>query len=77
MEQQHQITGSNTGNGQLEIPESLKEVIDTDVLKPITGNATQENPLVLEVSEEATVQSIKDLIKGYEVTVTVIMHVNR
>lgn len=54
------------------IPQSIKDVIDPTVLKPIAGHATKSSPLQLEVSSDATVDSIKQLLKGYKVTATII-----
>lgn len=50
------------------IPEALKDVIDTTVMTPVSGDGTKETPLEIEISEQASVESIKKLVSGYKVT---------
>ena len=64
------------GNGENEtseynIPQSLKDSIDTTVITPVYGKGTQSSPLKLEVSVKATVESIQKLMSGYKVTVKI------
>lgn len=61
-----------TNGAEYVIPQSIKDVIDLTILKPIAGHATKSSPLQLEVSSETTVDSIKQLLNGYKVKATTI-----
>ena len=65
------IVVNESQDAEVNVPQSLKDKIDTGVLLPVSGDATKENPLVLQVADNATVESIKKLIDGYEVIVTI------
>lgn len=56
------------------IPESIKDAIDTTVVNPISGNATEAKPLVLEVSNTVKVSDLKAMfnkLDDYVIEVTV------
>lgn len=47
------------------IPEGILGSINTDVIKPTTGNGTIESPLILNAST-ATLSDVKEMINGFE-----------
>ena len=44
------IVVNESQDAEVNVPQSLKDKIDTGVLLPVSGDATKENPLVLQSS---------------------------
>ncbi len=58
---------------EYKIPESIKDLLDSTIVNPVSGDATEQNPLVLTVTEPATKESLSQMInefKDYTVKVT-------
>lgn len=58
---------------EYKIPESIKDLLDSTIVNPVSGDATEQNPLVLTVAEPATKESLSQMInefKDYTVKVT-------
>ena len=50
------------------IPESIEVAIDPEIVTPVEGNGTKETPLVLEVNENTTAQSIQEMLEAFKAT---------
>ena len=55
-------TGDNTN---ITIPEEIKDIIDTTIVTPVSGNGLKENPLILEV-KEVSVDKVKELVNSFD-----------
>ena len=58
---------------EYKIPESIKDLLDLTIVNPVSGDATEQNPLILTVTEQATKDSLSQMInefKDYTVKVT-------
>ena len=55
-----------------EIPNEIKELIDIDIVKPLSGNGTSDNPLLLEVKKvsESTLDNFLNTFKDFNFTVS-------
>lgn len=49
----------------VEIPEHIKDIIDTTIVTPVSGNGLKENPLILEV-KEVSVDKVKELVNSFD-----------
>ena len=49
----------------VEIPEHIKDIIDTTVVTPVSGNGLKENPLILE-AKEVSVDKVKELVNSFD-----------
>ena len=55
-------TGDNTN---ITIPEEIKDIIDTTIVTPVSGNGLKENPLILE-AKEVSVDKVKELLNSFD-----------
>ena len=55
-------TGDNTN---ITIPEEIKDIIDTTIVTPVSGNGLKENPLILE-AKEVSVDKVKELVNSFD-----------
>ena len=49
----------------VEIPEHIKDIIDTTIVTPVSGNGLKENPLILE-AKEVSVDKVKELLNSFD-----------
>ena len=49
----------------VEIPEHIKDIIDTTIVTPVSGNGLKENPLILE-AKEVSVDKVKELVNSFD-----------
>ncbi|MEI3368715.1 MAG: leucine-rich repeat domain-containing protein [Clostridium sp.] len=58
--------GGTTGdNTNITIPEEIKDIIDTTIVTPVSGNGLKENPLILE-AKEVSVDKVKELVNSFD-----------
>ncbi len=48
------------------MPESIKDLLNLSIVSPVSGDATQQNPLVLTITNQATKESVSQMINSFK-----------